>query len=357
MSEIAEMPSMSVVKLNVTDAEIARLKEEYMPLTIAGIEDRAGYKKVYEARQTVKRTRVSLVKHADELKEQAIAWQKKVNTEKGRVVGELELIEKHLQSEEDRIDGEKEAIRQEAERIEKARIQKRIDRLTEYGFAIDYTFVQNIGDEDFEKVVDNAKSEWLKEQDAKAEAERLQRAEEARIKAEREELEQLRAEQAKAQAIIKAENDRIAKEQADKEAALNAEVVRLEKEKADQEAKNKAAEEKIRRDAYDAEQKRLHEERVAKAREEAAEEARLKAVATAKREQEEKAEQDRQAKIEAERQAALRPDKEKLQMFSDGLSDLKIPAVANQAAQEIVNEITLMINKMQAHIIKKIKAL
>lgn len=194
--------NMNIVKLNVTDSEIAKLKEQYLPLVINGIDDKEGLKKVYAARQEVKRLRVSLEKYADELKEDALRWQKKVIAEKNRVINEFKIIEAHLQGEEDKIAEEKERIRIEAEKVEQARIQKRIDRLAEYGFAIDLSFIKIVSDDDFEKIVANAKAEHEKELAAKADAERLAREEAEKLKAEREELERLRAQQAEAQRII-----------------------------------------------------------------------------------------------------------------------------------------------------------
>lgn len=357
MEDLIEIPSMEVVKLNVTDREIARMKDEYMSLTISGIEDKAGYKKVYESRQVVKKTRTGVVKYANELKEKALIWQRKVNGEKDRVVTELEAIEAYLQAQQDEIDAEKDRLLAEEEAKEGARIQARIDTLAGFGYAIDYDIIVGLDDEKFKDVI--ALAEINHKRDLAIEAEKLRLAEEekARLKAEREELEKLRAEQAKAQAIIKADQDRIAKEQADKEAAIRAEQARLAKEKADQEAKIRAEEKRIEDERRAAEQKRIHEQQVAKAREEAAEAARLKVIADAKREQEEAAEAERQAKLEAERQASLRPDKEKLQSFSDMLGSLKVPSVTDPAAQEIANSVQILLNKVQEHIIKKIKAL
>jgi hypothetical protein len=50
----SETVNMDVVKLNVTDSEIASMKAQYMHLSINGIEDKEGFKKVYESRQIVK---------------------------------------------------------------------------------------------------------------------------------------------------------------------------------------------------------------------------------------------------------------------------------------------------------------
>lgn len=346
MQDVLEAPQMDVVKFNVTDSEIAKMKDEYMGLTINGIEDRAGLKKVYDSRQIVKKTRTSLVKHADELKEQAIAWQKKVNTEKNRVVSELEAIEDYLQAQEDEISAIKEKIKAEAEEKERARIQDRIDKLAGYGFQIDFMTISVIDDAGFEKVLNNAKIEHEKELAQKAEAEKLAREKEAQLKAEREELEKLRAQQAESQRIIDEHNARIAQEQRDKE-----EDIRREQQRLEAEGKRIAAEKEA------AERQLAHAQQVAKARQEAAEAARLQAIEDTRIAAELKDREQTEAKAEADRQAALRPDKEKLQAFSDTIGAIAFPSVQSEAAQAVVNEVKILINRVEAHIIKKIKSL
>lgn len=348
---------MNVVKFNVTDAEIAKLKEQYLPLKINGVDDKAGLKSVYDARQVVKKTRVGVEKFAKEMKETAIAWQKKVNAEQGRVCGELESIEAHLQGEEDAVAAEKERIRVEAEEKEKARIQSRIDKLAAYGFAIDYTLISTIDDIKFSDVLASAKLEHEKELSVKAEAERIQKEEQERLKRERAELEELRRQQAEAQKIIEANNARILKEQQDKEAAIRKEqeakeaAIRAEQNKIEDE-KNKLKKEKA--DAIAAQQRA---EEIQKAKEQAAEAARLKQIADAKKEQEDILEANRLARIEQERQSALRPDKEKLEAFAKRIGSLIDFEVKDAKAQAILNDVSTMIGKMQIHILKKIKEL
>lgn len=205
--------SLSLVKLNVTDTEIEAMETEYLPLTIAGIDDKIGFKKVYEARQLVKKTRTGVLKYAGELKESALAWQRRVNAEKDRIVKKLEAIEGHLQAQEEAIAAAKEKIRQEEEKAKEAKIQARIDRLRPYGFTIDIIFLKTISDSDFEKVIAQAAEVKRQEDIAAAEQKRLAdereleekvaaELEAKKIAEERYELEALRAQQEAAQKII-----------------------------------------------------------------------------------------------------------------------------------------------------------
>lgn len=319
---------MSIVKLNVTDTEIAKLKEQYLPLVINGIDDKEGLKKVYAARQEVKRLRVSLEKYADELKEDALRWQKKVVAEKNRVVSEFKMIEAHLQGEEDKIAEEKERIRLEEERKEQERIQKRIDRLAEYGYAIDLTFLKTISDDDFEKVVDNAKSEHEKELAAKAEQERLAREEAEKLKAEREELDRLRKQQAEAQRIIDERNAQIKKEQEEKEAAIRREEQRIENEKRELEMQKVREEQEKRRQAE-----------LEQARKDAAEKERLRLIA-----------EQEQAKILEAEKLAQSSDKVKWNTVIDQLQKISIPEMKSKKAKALAVSVEVLITKVIDHI-------
>jgi hypothetical protein len=330
-TKVLEEPQIGIVKLNITDQAIAEMKAEFLSLKVTGLEDKAGLKKVYDSRQIVKRTRVGVEKTAKELKETAIAWQRKVNDETKRVVGELEYIENYLQSIEDDIQAEKDRIIAEEERKENERIQARMDQLSELNARVDYSTVKQMDDADFAIVLDNAQVAYQRELEEQKEAALKAQEEADRLKAEREELEMLRK-----------QNEQIRKEQEEREAAI-----RLEQQKLIDE-KNRIEKERIEAEA--AKQRELELEQ---ARKDAAEKAKRDAVVEASRLQREKEEREEKERIERERLESLKPDHEKLKAFADSLSHIKIPEVSEQS-QPIVEEIKLMISKMQAHIFKRV---
>lgn len=338
-TEQASTPETGVVKLNVTDTAIAEFKSKYLPLKVNGIEDKEGLKAVYEARQEVKRVRVALQKYAKEKKEDALEWQRKVNTEEKRILGELKPIEDHLQAEEDKIEAEKQRIKQEAIDAENARVQLRVDALMELGFKVDVGVLKVISDEAFATVLDTAKQKKEAELAAQAEEKRLAEIAAAKLLADQEELRILREQQAAAQKIIDAENSR------------------------------KAAEQKAAQDKIDAENKRIADEKaelkrqqdLQKAREEAAEQARIRAVEEAKTAERHRLEAEAAAKIEATRLAALQPDKDKLLLIADDVSVFmnnynKVSFKSDQS-KDIFNQVALMMSKVETHIRTKVKSL
>ncbi len=114
-----------------------------------------------------------------------------------------------------------------------------------------------------------------------------------------------------------------------------------------------AIEDQKRRDAEEAERIQAEQKRI----EEAKESARLQAIEDQRlavlKEQEEK---DRLQK-EFERQASLRPDKDKLLALANSVVTLQLPDLKSEEAKAILNDFKTMVNKIQAHIVTKVKAL
>jgi hypothetical protein len=346
ISVIADKINSGLAAFETRKAELMELKGEAEHLKITSIEDKPAIAKVISWRKKLKAARVEIEKEGKSMRDPLTQINKSISAKENELVEIIAPTEKALKVQEDWVEAEKARIQKEKDDAEAARIQARIDKLAEYGFQIDYVTITAISDADFERVLTNAKAEYEKEQAAIKERERLAAEEAARLKAEREELERLRAEQAEAQRIINENNARIAREQAEKEAEIQ---------RREQEAK-RAKEEAEARERQ-AERERLHAEQVAKAREEAAEAARLQAIEDVRIAAELKERQAKEAEAAAIREAALRPDKEKLQSFSTMIGEIKFPTVSDPAAQEIVNEVQILLNSVQAHIIKKIKSL
>lgn len=197
-----------LIKFSPADTAIAEMRSMYMDLTVDGIDDKEGLKVVHEARMTVKSHRVAVEKKRVELKKDALEFGRKVDAEAKRLTALLEPIETHLATEEQRIDDEKEAIRNLARM--KAEAEERAKREAE-------------------------EARIRAEQEAKAAA---MRAEQERLDAERKALEAERAQ-------IEAEKRRIAEEAAARQRAIDTE-----------ERKRREAEEAERRKVAEAEEER-----------------------------------------------------------------------------------------------------
>lgn len=341
-----EIIAKELTKFNITDAAIALLSKQYMPLKIEGVTDKNGHTLVHNARMVVKNKRIEVEKKRKELKEDSLRYGQAVDGEAKRIIGLLAPIEKHLSDEETAVDDALEAIKAEKARIDELHIQERRDRLAALGVGFNgqmwsygtlnlpEPMLKVVGDDQFETL-------FSKFQEAiEAEAVRVASELEARL-VEAERLTKI----AEEQEVERKRLEVIAQEQAKKETARQNQLVLEQAERLEKEAKLHAEEKRIA--AEKAEWEREKEERkrdveIAKqlefARKEAADKARIQVEERVKRETEEKVEKERLAKIAAEKKVARQPDKVKLLGFADYLEAMVPPTMKTQEGQEILSE-------------------
>ncbi len=365
--------------IGVADAVIAQMAEKYLPLKIKGIDDKAGYQAVHEARMVVKNTRVKVEKHGKEMREDAVKYQKAVIAEEKRIVALMEPIENHLSAEEKVIDDALEAIKKEKERQAEEKIQTRITRLEVFGMglvaghyklpfeangvSVPLSLLKVCNDDQFEQFINKIQEAENRELARVAAIEANRKAEEERLAtiAAEQEKERLRLD------AIRLENERIAKEAEEKErlrlaaiaeeerkkriqdkleqderdrqaAAIRAEEKRILDEKAEWERikaeeirAREAAKQKIFDDAK-------HAQELDVALKEAAEKARLQAEEDARQERIRAENAERLARIAAEKKAARAPDKEKLLAYVDLICHVSPPQLKTGEAKDIVIE-------------------
>ena len=298
-----------VVEYDITKAAIKEMSNKFMPLCINGLDDTEGFEAVHNARMVVKGKRIEVEKRRKELKADALAWGKKVDSEAKKIFQLLKPIEDHLKAEEDSIVNEKKRLEEEKAALEQLRIQKRIDNFAKYGTTISYFDAAAMSDDEYSTALEKLKDEYRAEQvriakEKRLEEERIAREEEAR----------------------KAEDERLRKERAE-----------LERIKAEQEEAQRKidAEKKLIE-----EQKRKEEERLYRI--EVEKQAKIEAEARAKQVAEQ-AEKDKIAKQKAEeerkaKEEALLPDKEKLLLFIDKLRAVKNPEISVPEAQILLKD-------------------
>ncbi len=184
-------------------AELTKLKEDASGLTITSIDDKEAIKQVATWRKKLKSERVEIQKQGKSMRDPLTKISKSISEKEYELIDIISPTEKDLQSKEDWVEAEKLKI-EEAEKARKqAIIQNRIDKLAEFGFAIDISFLTGLDDEGFDKVLGNARSEFEKEQAKKEEDARLERERQAQIERDLADLKTLREKQAEADRIIK----------------------------------------------------------------------------------------------------------------------------------------------------------
>ncbi len=372
MGEPAELINIDtdVIEFDITNMAIEKLKEKYSGMSIEPGNGK-DYRAVKEAIADVRSRRIAVEKRRKELKADALAFGREVDSRARGITELLTPIESELKDIKQVEDDRKAAIKLEKERIEKERVEKiqglmndiaayknipRGHTSNEIKVSIDHVENISIDQETYQEFTHNAgvEKQWalaaLKEayqeavQFEKEEAERV--AESERLEKQRKEQEaeaaRLKAEQEKIEAERKAESDRIAREQAEKKAELQKEREALELEKA-----------KIAKAKADEELKK-QQEIEAKAKAERQELERLKAEKEAK----EKAEKEKAERIAAKKRAKeLAPDKEKLKFWAEDIQNILSPSVKDKAAKRLVDRILTALSSLATEIVDEANAL
>lgn len=275
--------NQSLARFMLPDTAIAKMREEFLPLTIAGIDDKAGFKKVDQARKLVKGHRCDVEKTRKDLKAEALKFGQAVDAEAKRITAMLEPIEVHLETEQRRVTDELARIAREKEEAERLKAEEEARKLRE-----------------------------AEEARIRAEHE----AEEKRLAAEREKLETERREQAERDRVEREKIDAERRELDEQRRKLEAEKKRL----ADEEAERL----RIERVREDLERKRVADEQ----------------HAAVQRELKEQQEREAAAKREA-----ARPDIEKIRALKHDLLAIALPEVQSQEARAFIDELQDDLNR------------
>ncbi len=360
--------TLAPVKYDANLAQIAELKEKYMPLKITDLDDKEQFDAVHAGRMVMVKVRTTIDKQRQSNNESANKYVKDNNAKAKELVEAAAPIEAHLSGEEKKVTDEEKRIKAEEEEAQKVLIQNRVDALAEYKLMLPFFDVASMTDEEFDIKLAGAKEIHEAELKQLEEDRIVREAEEARIIAERAENTRIREEQeAKAKALQEKEDALKAKEKA-LEDEKKAEQERKNRESFEKQAEEKALE-NSRGNMLDAigvdvpvgvlgtmsDQKwgdlyeKHHKEWEAKAKEKAERDAKEKG----EREAKEKREAEEAEKVEAERKKALLPDKAKLVAWAELIEAIVAPEVKDAEAKVIVENAGLALSSVAEHIISK----
>jgi hypothetical protein len=249
---VALNPEMELKKFQVTPEMIKQeLEAKYGSLVIAGQSDKDGYRKVSEARSEIRVKRLEVEKTRKALVEDAVAYQRKINSYAKELTALIEPIEAHLVAELDAFEAEKERIKAERLAAEQRRVESLAKMLLEAGMTFDgisYSYKDYIVkfldipkmDEEGLQIM----AEAVKTQKEKDEADA--REEQARLEAERQQAIKVAEENARIQREIMEKQAAEIKRQQEEANALRA---KLEAEEAERKREQAAAEAKAKADA------------------------------------------------------------------------------------------------------------
>ncbi len=310
--------TIAPITYEVQREAIAKLAQEYMPLTVESIDDKRGLAVVHDARMNVKNLRLSIERRRKELKAESLEYGKRVDGAARDLTKLLEPIEAHLEHEESIVVRERERLANIAIEQKRSRTIERLGLLRDAGATYLSTDVEDMPQQQFDALLSDKQREKL-DRDEKIAAEAAERAKVAeanrieaeKLAAERAELDRQRKEQeAKAAEAKRIEDERLAGERA---------------ELAKQRQEQLAAQAKI-----DAEHKRVADAKAEQERLAALEKAKEEAATAALLEIERRQEQE---EAERRRLEALLPDHEKLMTLAATVESISVPPVSVNAAK------------------------
>jgi hypothetical protein len=233
ISPLDETMEKELVKANVTDAVIARLKEKYGSLRLRSVDDKETYLEIKDAKKDCAKLRNLTVKVCKEGREQAVAIQKKWVSKEKEVVGKIEEVESPLDDEITRFDAEVKRKELEEKQRQETQYMQRTQALTKIGalysdnsFTLgEFSLEANLVKESSQEIWDDEILPKFNEQYLILEAERI---EQEKIKAEKEaELKRQQEELLQKQREFEAQQAEFKRQQ---EEATRAEMERMQEE-------------------------------------------------------------------------------------------------------------------------------
>jgi len=317
-----------LVKFDFDIAVITALDTKYKETQIT---DGKSYAVVMQGLAEYRELRLAIDDKHKELKRDILEAGRSLDGDKSRLKALLEPGENHLKGIRQIEDDRKAAIKEEKDRKERERIEKiqeKVRSVVAQGIIYDTMPSSTIKERLIilkgHKVTKEIYAEFT-DQTIQAQKEAvagLERMLTYRIQSEKEEVER------------KAETERLETQRKDQEAAQ----AKIDEEKREIEENRKKFEETERKAKLKKEQEEFERQATIKAEQEA-------------KEAQEQAEHDRIEKAAADakekgRQEALKPDKEKLIKFADGLYNIPIPDVKSAEAQQILSDASDVLDEL-----------
>ena len=151
-----------VARFDIARSWIAEKKAAYTDLSIEGVEDKEGQKKVKEAWQEVRNKRLEVAKKHTEIKADYLEITQAIDKEKRELTQLLEEVENPLKEKLDKIEAIKEEEKKKEEREKAQKLQGRVNELLGTGMAfngsyyaigatisMDVVTLQNMNDADY----------------------------------------------------------------------------------------------------------------------------------------------------------------------------------------------------------------
>lgn len=180
----------SISSIDDIKKSIDPVRDKYLSLKINGVDDKAGFKEVHEARMHCRKIRTSVENKRKELKAVALEYGRSVDAAAKSVAELIAPIEDHLNGEEMAIKREQDRIKAEEQQRQEKRTEDRINALTSIGATVNMALVKNLSDGEFESLLAMERKAHSEREEARKKREEEEAAERERIAKERAEIKQ-----------------------------------------------------------------------------------------------------------------------------------------------------------------------
>ena len=156
-----------ITKFNITKADLTELADKYSGLTVNGIEDEAGYKKLVSATKELQSIRLNIQRIGKELRSDAVKKQKSVIADEKELISCIAPTESELNEKIAEIDGLLD--------MEKRRkvLPERLERLKEYGITMEEDDILRMDGNRFDFHINSLRANILAEKEQKIQEKKI----------------------------------------------------------------------------------------------------------------------------------------------------------------------------------------
>lgn len=189
--KIAESSTVIASRLEAFEekkAKLSKLANTYAGLTIQGIEDKEGFKRLSDARKELKKHRLEISNQGKEIISSWNIVKNEISSKQEELINIIKPIEDKLYQKEQEIEKENEKIKLEQKLAEDKKVQAKVDAFAKVGAQISFIECKFMSDTEFERLLAAHTEKFTKDEAEKAEQERIKLEQEKEKAAELERL-------------------------------------------------------------------------------------------------------------------------------------------------------------------------
>lgn len=174
--------TLNMDQFNPKKAELITLADEAKKALSVEIVDKKTYEQVHQAQMILRDARVNIEKTGKTMREDAVAYQKKVIEVEKDLIAVISPVEEELKAKKKVYDDEQERIKEEEARKAEEALNNRVQELAKYGYTHSDMFdLKTKTDEEFQTLLSEKKTAWEESERIRIEEEEKKNRKNTRI--------------------------------------------------------------------------------------------------------------------------------------------------------------------------------